>query len=552
MRWPQPASVQAALFVLLPLSLAQAPPPVTFEDITSSSKINFLHRSSPTSQKYLVESMGGGVALFDYDNDGRLDIFFVNGARLTDPMPAGAKPDKSDRAYWNRLYHQEADGAFEDVTERAGLTGMPQNRYGMGVATGDIDGDGFVDLYVTGYGGNTLYRNRGDGTFIDVTAKSGAGSGGWSSSAGFFDYNNDGKLDLFVGRYVDWTFENNRYCGNVKPGARAYCHPDNFKGVANILYRNNGDGTFADVSSKAGIANSNGKTLGVAFADYDRDGWTDIYVANDSVQCFLYRNKRDGTFEEVSLAAGAGFNEDGKTFAGMGTDFADYDNDGWPDIVVTDLSDERYVLFHNNQDGTFTDATNESGLGRATHSYSGWSTHLFDYDNDGWKDLFVAQGHVMDTIAITSPNLRYLQPPLLRKNASRRFTRVKPGPAFDASWAGRAAAFGDLDNDGDVDIVVANVNQQAYVLRNDGGNRQGWVALDGVAIGCRVKLVSAAGREQYYESQTAVGYQSASDRRLVIGLGGEASAALIEVHCPTGKMRRFENVKSGRRLVVKD
>ncbi len=534
------------------LWLAQAPPGVVFEDITAVAKIDFLHNSSATSQKYLIETMGGGVALFDYDNDGRLDIFFSNGARLTDPMPPGAKPDKSNRSYWNRLYHQKPDGSFEDVTERAGLTGLPQNRYGMGVATGDIDGDGFVDLYVTGYGGNSLYRNRGDGAFVDVTIKSGTGAAGWSSSAGFFDYDNDGKLDLFVGRYVDWTFENNRYCGNVKPGARAYCHPDNFKGVTNILYRNNGDGTFADVSVKAGVANPNGKTLGVAFADYDRDGWTDIYAANDSVQCFLYRNKHDGTFEEVSLAAGAGFNEDGKTFAGMGADFADYDNDGWPDIVVTDLSDERYVLFHNNRDGTFADATNESGVGRATHPFSGWSTRLFDYDNDGWKDLFVAQGHVMDTIAVTSPNLSYLQPPLLMKNNGGRFARVKPGAAFDKAWAGRAAAFGDLDNDGDIDIVVANVNQQAYILRNDGGNRQSWIVMDGLEIGCRVKVISAGGREQYFESQTAVGYQSASDPRLLIGLGAEASARLIEVRCPTGKVRKLENIKSGQRLKLKE
>jgi enediyne biosynthesis protein E4 len=538
----------AALF-----GLAQAPPGVVFENVTEASKVNFLHNSSATSNKYLIETMGGGVALFDYDNDGRLDVFFVNGARLADPMPAAATPDKSDRLWWNRLLHQKSDGTFEDVTERAGMTGMPQNRYNMGVATGDIDNDGWVDLYVTGYGGNTLYRNRGDGTFTDITAKSGTAAAGWSASAGFLDYDNDGKLDLFVGRYVDWTFENNRYCGVVKPGGRAYCHPDNFKGVANILYRNNGDGTYSDVSVKAGVANPNGKTLGVSFADFDKDGWTDIYVANDSVQCFLYRNKRDGTFEEVSLAAGAGFNEDGKTFAGMGTDFSDYDNDGWPDIVVTDLSGERYVLFHNNRDGTFTDATNESGLGRATHAYSGWSTRLFDYDNDGWKDLFVAQGHVMDTIAVTSPNLSYLQPPLLMKNTGAgRFERVKAGPPFSLAWAGRAAAFGDIDNDGDIDIVVANVNQRAYILRNNGGNRNGWIALDGLGIGCRVKAVSAAGREQYYEVQTAVGYQSASDPRLVIGLGGEGSARLIEVRWPSGKVRHFENVKSGQRLKVKE
>jgi len=293
---------------------------------------------------------------------------------------------------------------------------MPQNYYGMGVAVGDYDNDGFEDLYVTNFGGNTLYHNNGDGTFSDATSRAGVGASGWSASAGFFDADNDGKLDLFVTRYVDWTFQTNRHCGEKKPGYRAYCHPDNYAGVANILYRNNGDGTFTDVSTKAGIANPNGKGLGVAFADYDRDGYMDIYVANDSVQSFLYHNNRDGTFTEEGLVAGVGFNEDGKTFAGMGVDFADYDNDGQPDIVVTDLSNERYKLFHQNADGSFRDATNTSGLGGLTLLYSGWSTRFLDYDNDGWKDLFVAQGHVMDTIEKTSPNLTYQQPPLLLRN----------------------------------------------------------------------------------------------------------------------------------------
>ena len=391
--------------------------------------LDFVHANSPTTRKYLLETMGGGVALLDYDNDGRLDIFFVNGARLADPMPAGGAPDKSERKYWNRLYHQNADGSFTDVTERAGLTGMPQNRYGMGVATADYDNDGWPDLYVTGYGGNTLYRNRGDGTFADVTARAGVAASGWSTSAGFFDYDNDGRLDLFVTRYLDWTFDD-RVCGERRPGGRAYCHPDNYPGAANLLFHNDGNGAFTDVSAKAGIANPAGKGLGVAFADFDGDGWPDVYVANDSVQCFLYRNNHNGTFKEVSLTAGVGFNEDGKTFAGMGVDFADYDNDGLPDITVTDLSDQRYLLYRNNGDGAFTDMTNLSGLGRATLRYSGWSTRFVDIDNDGWKDLFVAQGHVMDNIEVTSPNLSYLQPPLLLRNVSGRFSPMDAGPSL--------------------------------------------------------------------------------------------------------------------------
>jgi enediyne biosynthesis protein E4 len=528
---------------------------VQFADVTAVLRIDFKHESSATSNKYLIETMGGGVALFDYDNDGRLDIFFTNGALIDDPMPDGKMPDKSDRKFWNRLYHQNPNGTFTDVTEKAGLTGMPQNHYDMGVAVGDYDNDGFEDIYVTGYGGNTLYHNNGNGTFTDVTKAAGVAGGNWSASAGFFDYDNDGKLDLFVTRYVDWTFKTNRYCGEKKPGFRAYCHPDNYDGVTNILYHNNGDGTFTDVSQKAGIANPNGKGLGVSFADYDGDGFTDIFVANDSVQCFLYHNNGNGTFSEVGLLAGVGFNEDGKTFAGMGADFSDFNNDGFPDIVVTDLSNERYMLFRNNGDSTFRDVTNLSGVGSATLAFSGWSTHLFDYDNDGWKDLFVAQAHVMDTIQQTSPNLRYQQPPLLLRNESGHFVRVLAGEVFQRDWAGRGAAFGDIDNDGDVDVVVSNLGQKAYVLRNDGGNRQNWLGIETTGsrsnrdgIGSRVKVVSASGAAQYFTVSTAVGYLSASDKRLLVGLGNDSSAKLVEIRWPSGVVQKFENVKAGQWL----
>jgi len=530
---------------------------VRFADVTKASGVSFTHRNSATSNKYLVETMGGGVALLDYDNDGRLDIFLTNGAKIEDPMPPGKLPDKSDPAYWNRLYHQNADGTFVDVTEKAHLTGMPQNRYGMGIAVGDYDNDGFDDLYVTNYGGNTLYHNDGNGTFTDVTGRAGVGASGWSASAGFFDYDNDGRLDLLVTRYVAWTFQNNRHCGETQPGYRSYCHPDNFEGMTNLLFHNNGDGTFTDVSEKSGIARSIGKGLGVSFADYDNDGFTDVYVANDSVQCFLFHNNGDGTFSEVGLTAGVGFNEDGKTFAGMGVDFADYDNDGRPDIVVTDLSNERYMLFRQNADHSFREVTNLSGLGAATLSFSGWSTRLFDYDNDGWKDLFVAQGHVMDTIEKTAPNLRYLQPPLLLRNDGARFVRVDAGDVFQRSWAGRGAAFGDLDNDGDVDIVLSNVGQNAVVLRNDGGNRNNWIQItargttsnrDG--IGSRVKVVSASGQSQYFTVSPSAGYLSASERRLTVGLGSDASAALVEIRWPSGAVARFENVKAGQTLTA--
>ena len=542
---------------LLLLAAAPSAPDVRFTDVARAVGIDFEHANSATSNKYLLETMGGGVALLDYDNDGLLDVFFTNGAKLDDPMPAGKAPDKSDRRFWNRLFRQNADGTFADVTEKAGLTGMPQDRYGMGAAVGDYDNDGFEDLYVTSYGGNTLYHNNGDGTFRDVTARAGVGASGWSASAGFFDADNDGRLDLFVTRYVEWTFPTNRYCGEKKPGYRAYCHPDNYDAVTNLLYHNNGDGTFTDVSARAGIAAASGKGLGVAFADYDDDGFTDVFVANDSVQSFLFHNNGNGTFTELGLLAGVGFNEDGKTFAGMGVDFADYDNDGRPDIVVTDLSNERYRLFRQGADGSFQDVTHTSGVGAATQLFAGWSTRFFDYDNDGWKDIFVAQGHVMDTIEKTSPNLRYLQPPLLLRNESGRFVRVLPGEAFQRDWAGRGAAFGDIDNDGDVDVVVSSVGQRALVLRNDGGNLRNWLGIRTVGrksnrdgIGCRVKVVSASGFTQYFTVNTGAGYLSASDKRLVVGLGGDATARLVEIRWPSGAVQRLENVAAGQTLLA--
>jgi hypothetical protein len=410
---------------------------------------------------------------------------------------------------------------------------------------------------VTNYGRNTLYRNMGNGTFTDVTERAGVAAGGWSASAGFFDYDNDGKLDLFVTRYVDWGFQKNRFCGEKIPGYRAYCHPDNFDPISNILFHNDGDGRFTDVSATSGIAAVPGKGLGVAFADYDGDGFTDVYVANDSVQSFLFHNNGNGTFEEVGLVAGVGFTEEGKAFAGMGVDFSDYDNDGRPDVFVTDLSNERYRLFRHNGDGSFRDVSNASGVGAITLPYSGWSTRFLDFDNDGWKDIFVAQGHVMDTIEKTASNLRYLQPPLLLRNESGRFVRVEAGAPFRGEWAGRGAAAGDLDNDGDVDLVVSNVGQRAMLLRNDGGNERSWLKIRAIGtksnrdgIGARVRVVSASGVTQHFTITTAAGYLSSSDKRLLVGLNADATARLVEIRWPSGGVQTFENVKARAALVA--
>src|SRR5215216_736143 len=446
----------------------QAPSPVTFTDITAASGITFKHAASVTSQKYLLESMGAGVAMFDYDNDGRLDLFFTNGARLDDPMPKGATPDKREAKYWNRLYHQKADSTFEDVTVRAGVKG---EGYSMGAASGDYDNDGWVDLYVTGYGLNILYRNNGDGTFTDVSKKAGVNASGWGTSSAWLDYDRDGRLDLFVARYIEWDFERGSiYCGDLRPGLRAYCHPDNFKGATNLLYHQKADGSFEDVSAKSKIADPNGKGLGVAIADFDGDGWPDVAVANDSVRQSLYHNRGDGTFDDIALPAGIGYDENGKTFAGMGVDAADYDNDGYPDIFMTALSNETYPLFHSNGDKTFTYDTNATGVGQATVLYSGWGTRFVDVDNDGLRDIFVAQGHVLDTIEKTSSYLKHKQPPLLMRNTGKGFITISPtaGQIFNAPIAARGAAVGDLDNDGQPDIVIGVVDSAPVVLRNNG------------------------------------------------------------------------------------
>jgi hypothetical protein len=490
--------------------------------------------------KYLLEAMGGGVAMFDYDNDGRMDLFFTNGALLKDPMAKTEMPDKRDPKYWNRLYHQKKDGTFEDVTERSGLRG---DGYSMGVAAGDYDNDGYSDLYVTGYGDNHLYHNNGDGTFADVTKKSGVAGGGWSTSAGWIDYDRDGRLDLFVGRYVDWDFESGSlYCGENRPGYRAYCHPDNFRGATNILYHQRADGSFEDVSAKAGILEPGGKALGLALADFDNDGLMDIFVANDSVRQSLYHNKGDGSFEDIAVISGAGYDENGKTYAGMGVDAADYDNDGFMDVFITTLSNETYPLYHNDRDLSFTYATNSSGIGQITLLYSGWGTHFIDADNDGLRDIFVAQGHVLDTVEKTNSYLKYRESPLLMLNTGKAFVNVSAtaGRAFDTPLTGRGAAFGDLDNDGQIDIVIAQLDGAPVVLRND-GTKNHWLGLslagsksnrDG--IGARIIVTDRSGKKQIFDANTSGTYLSSNDPRIVVGLGAATGVQSVKVQWPSG------------------
>jgi hypothetical protein len=539
-----PSRLSVAIGTLVVLFAAVATGASQF-DVKLPQGIDFTLQNSPTPQKHLIETMPGGVALLDYDNDGLLDIFFVNGGRLTTPLPTPDNFDRHDPRYWNRLYRQNKDGSFTDVTEQAGLANVGDGNYGMGVAVGDYDNDGYPDIYVTNYGKNILYHNNGDGTFTDVTAKAGVEGGGWSVSAGFLDYDNDGKLDLFVTRYMEWDTKHSKDCGG---NFHTYCPPEEFPMTTNILYHNNGDGTFTDVSQRSGIAAKKGRALGVAFADYDGDGFTDIFVSNDGMQQYLYHNNGNGTFTEVAMDAGAALSADGKRMSGMGVVFQDYDNDGRPDIVVTELPREVYAIYHNEGAGSFSYRSLETGLGVLSSGSSGWSVGLEDFDNDGRKDLFVAQSHVLDNVEKIDPSLHYLELPLLATNLNNRFESVESG--ITTPLAARGAAFGDLNNDGWEDVVMTCLGGHPQVLRNRGGKLH-WltITLRGLrsnrdGYGARVQV---NGQTRFATS--AVGYLSASDKRLHFGLG-TSDKAKVEVVWPSGIHQTLDEVHADQFLEI--
>lgn len=527
--------------------------PGKFIDVTSALGVRFQYLSSHTSKKYLLETMGNGVALFDYDNDGRLDIFLLNGAPLNDSMPKDAIPLKTGPEYWDRMYHQKPDGTFEDVTEKAGVKGTG---YGMGVAVGDYDNDGYEDLYVTAYGGNHLYHNDGNGSFSDVTQKAGVGGSGWSTSAAWVDLDNDGKLDLIVLRYLKWDFRD-IFCGEHREGYRAYCHPDLFQPISPLVYHNDGNGRFTEVAARLGLAKP-GKGLGVALADYDRDGHIDIFIANDSMAEFLYHNQGNGSFEEVGLMTEVAVDGDGHTYAGMGVDFEDYDNDGFPDLVVTNLATQKYALYKNRGNGGFAYATDSSGLGRITQLHSGWGVRFIDYDNDGSKDLLIAQGHDLDTIEQQFPQLRYREPLLLARNLGQKFLDVskESGDVFQQAWVGRGLATGDLDNDGRIDAVVTTNDGPVYILHNETPAGNHWLTLKLVghssnrdAIGAVVELTTNNGK-QMATVTTASSYLSASDKRIHFGLAGEDIAQTVTIRWPSGVSQTLKNIRADQFLQV--
>jgi enediyne biosynthesis protein E4 len=520
--------------------------PIRFRNAAESAGVHFVLDNHPTPQKHLIESMAGGVAAFDYNGDGLTDIFFTNGASLPSLQ-------KDSPKYFNRLFRNAGGMRFTDVTEEAGVAGVG---YSMGAAAGDYDNDGHVDLFVAGVFQNTLYHNQGDGHFEDVTQKAGIKSDKWSVAAGWFDYNNDGLLDLFVVNYASWSPSYNRFCGDPARNLRVYCHPMYFEGLTSTLYRNRGDGTFEDVSEQAGIARHRGRGMSLAFADYDNDGFMDVFVTNDNQENFLFHNRGDGTFEEVGLLAGVALLNSGQPVSSMGTDFRDYDNDGLPDISVVDLANETFPLFHNLGNGRFEDATYPTRLAVLSAPRSGWSTGLFDLNNDGWKDLFTTCSHVDDNVQMFEAT-HYKQP-------NGIFANLGDGTFWDVSaQAGedlqvprphRGSAFADFNNDGKIDVVVSSLQDTAELWENVSPNQNNWITLkltgtksnrDG--IGARVRIGN-----QYNHMTSAVGYASSSHFGVHFGLGKVEKIANIDIRWPSGIVQVLKDVKANQVLRVRE
>ena len=516
---PQAAAGKRDLFELVP---------------PSTSGITWTHVNGRSSEYYLPETTGAGCAFIDYDNDGWMDIYLVNSGRCDfyDPKPP----------LRNALYHNNRDGTFTDVTEKAAVTG---GGYGMGVAVGDYNGDGYPDMYVTQYGRSILYRNNGDGTFTDVTAKAGVAAPGWASSAVWFDYDNDGRLDLFVCRFVEFDKAANKFCGSERTGERYYCIPRVYPPARSWLFHNNGDGTFTDVSRESGIASVLGKAWGAVASDINNDGWLDLFVANDTVPNFLFANHR-GKFSDVGLESGVAYSQDGRARSGMGVDAADYDQDGWQDLFVSNVDQEMYSIYHNNHDQSFEDMAGPSGVGRLTRLMSGWGVKFFDYDNDGNLDLFIANGHPDDKIEQHSSHVTYKEPLLLFHNNGRTLDNVPAsvaGSAFTQSLAARGMAIGDFNNDGALDVLVAVNGGAPLLLKNVAGAENHWLGVRLIgkksnpdAIGA--KIIWQAG--DLKRSRLKVGggsYLSSHDPREVLGIGKHMKIEKLEIHWPQPSTR---------------
>jgi hypothetical protein len=540
------------LFALLASTVAQRPPrpavrgPVTFEEVPpQASKINWTHNNAQSADRQLPETVGAGCAFFDYDNDGWMDIYFVNSGPSDFYTPA--TPLK------NGLFRNNRDGTFTDVTDKAGVAG---GRFGMGVAAADYDGDGNVDLYVTNYGPNILYRNNGNGTFTDVTDKAGVPAPGWSTCATWFDFDNDNKLDLFVSSFVFYDKSQNPLCTDATLQQRYYCVPRLFKPTPSYLYRNVGNGTFQDVSRESGIADHPGKSFGAVATDINNDGLLDLFVANDTMPNFLFLNKGKGKFEEIGLAAGVAYGESGRPRSGMGVDAADYDGDGWQDLFVANIDHEFFSLYHNERESIFTDQPGE--IAPSTQLLSGWGLKFFDYGNDGAPDLFLVNGHPDDMIESRIPRVRHREPLLMFENTGRGFKDVsaQSGAVFSKVFSGRGMALGDFDNDGDSDVLASNNGEPPLLLRNQGGNRNNWIGLQLFATKSNPEAVGAVITWQtgaVKRSRLKIGggsYLASHDPREILGVGTAAKIDSIEIRWPSGKIDKLTNPPMNRYVKV--
>jgi hypothetical protein len=546
----------AAAVPATPVSTAQEAPrrqsgPIEFTDITAQAGIHFKHNSGAFGKKYLPETMGSGVCFLDYDNDGWQDILLVNSMDWP-----GHKSGKSFPA----LYHNNRDGTFTDVTRQAGLA---VEMYGLGCAVGDFDNDGNVDIYITTVGSNHLFRNLGNGRFADVTAKAGVGDPGFSGSAVWFDYDNDGKLDLFVAHYIEWSIATDEYC-SLDSKNKSYCTPQRYKGQSSTLFHNRGDGTFENVTKRAGIYDPTGKALGVALLDYDNDGWLDLFVSNDTEPNKLYHNNHNGTFTDVGVAAGVAYGEAGTARAGMGTDAGDYDGSGSQGLVLGNFTNEGMSLYHNDGSGLFTDDAPGTGIARLSSKSLTFGTFFFDYDLDGLPDILAVNGHVSDDIGVVQPNVKYAQPPHLFHNlGKKRFEEVttKLGAALPRAIVGRGAAYADIDNDGDLDLVIMANNGPARLLRNDNGNQNDVLRVKTVGtrsnrdgIGTKITVKTSAGAQLFGMVKTGSSYLSQSELPLTFGLGKPAAEKTVSLSIvwPSGRKDTINNVKPNQFITVQE